>query len=118
MPFDNPRIDPIIERLRFGWQRLQRGWCKGTAYKAPLGRWPARFCAMGSVTLNDQGNHMDPGNIATDVGTRAGDKLMEAAMLLTRADYMNVPTYNDFSSRTLGDMGDLFAVAEELVLRM
>lgn len=39
--------DKVLKRLQLGLRRIQKGWCKGTAYKKVAGQ--SRYCLIGSI---------------------------------------------------------------------
>src|ERR1700694_2298487 len=49
MPFDSaPITSPVIDRLRWGRARVERGWCQGSYSDGD------RVCALGGVRGDDQ----------------------------------------------------------------
>ncbi len=45
-----PKEDPILAKLRFGRDRIARGWCKGH-----LRRVSGEYCAVGAVIYSKEG---------------------------------------------------------------
>lgn len=106
MPFDSlPVTSPVIEALREGRARVERGWCQHTSMNAA-----GAVCALGA--LGDQyGNLRVPD---------AGDMLCATAGAQCYADIGN---WNDAPERTQADVIALYdkaidlAVAEEMERR-
>lgn len=107
MPFDNsPVTNPVIEALRAGRARVERGWCQGVLYHE------GAVCALGGIS-----RATDPALMKYDTAS------FQAADLLTRAldgsagdGVWTVSVWNDAPERTQSDVLALYDRAIELAV--
>ena len=102
MPFDAlPITNPAIKRLRFGRERVVRGWCQGEYQKN------GNFCALGGIRGDGVHDNSEPDRYLTKAGGFSSH--------LWLIEWNDAPTRTKQDVLTLYDRAIELAIADELM---